>query len=242
MIQVGYKTDKGKMRGNNEDSLFVMDTENIYIVADGVGGHNSGQLASRTAVEKISEYTLLNSIQEVKNEADLKNYFLQCLREVNRIIYSLANTSVENSGMATTVVILYLLSNKAYIANVGDSRAYVIRNGQISQITEDHTYVNELLKEGSITKAQAETHPHKNMITRALGGEETILPDFFQLVTEKDDILILCSDGLYGEVTQEEICFHAEKEISMNDLCSNLVDLANGKGGSDNITVICIKI
>ena len=242
MIQVGFKTDKGKRRENNEDSLFVMQEQNIYVVADGVGGHNSGQLASITAVKVISEYFKTNPIKKNQDEVAFKDYFLQCFRDVNAIIYHMANTSLENVGMATTAVLLNLSDDKAYLANVGDSRAYIIRNGQLNQITEDHTYVNELFKEGSITRAEAEAHPQKNMITRALGGEENILPDFFQLETYKNDIFILCSDGLHGEVSSDEICRIVTEANSMNGLSTDLVNLANSNGGSDNITVICLKI
>lgn len=242
MIQVGFKTDKGKMRDNNEDSLFIMNEENIFIVADGVGGHNSGQLASSTAVKIISEYIKTNPIQKNLKNHEFRSYFLQCLKEANGIIYNMANHSIENAGMATTAVILFISDEKAYCINVGDSRAYIIRDGKIKQITDDHTYVNELFKEGSITRAEVETHPHKNMITRALGAELNILPDFFEMSIYRNDIFILCSDGLHGEVSYEEICRVTNEASSMDALSNDLINLANNKGGSDNITVICLKI
>lgn len=242
MTQVGFKTDKGKKRGSNEDSLFIMAEQNIFIVADGVGGHNSGKLASLTAVNKICDFINSHPIHLVNDEKKLKNYFLQCLREANEVIYNIANTTIENAGMATTAVILYIYDGQAYLVNIGDSRAYIIRDKQISQITEDHTYVNELYKEGKITRAEAEIHPQKNMITRAIGGDENIIPDFFRLKVYKNDILILCTDGLHGEVSSEEICSIATKASSMDDMSSALIDLANSNGGNDNITVICIKI
>jgi Serine/threonine protein phosphatase len=242
MTQVGFKTDKGKKRDRNEDSLFVMPKENIYIVADGVGGQNSGELASSMAVKGIAEYIKANPVNDITDEEALKAHFLECMKKVNLEIYQTALFSVKNAGMATTVVLLYLSGSNAYIVNVGDSRAYIYRDGQISQITEDHTYVNELVKGGSITKEQAETHPQKNMITRALGGESKVLPDFYRLETCKNDILILCTDGLYGELSSEEISSLAAASDSMSELSKKLVRQANGHGGNDNITVICLKI
>lgn len=242
MTQVGFKTDKGKKRGRNEDSLFVMPQEDIYIVADGVGGQNSGELASSMAVKSIAEYIKAKPLHDILDEMELKGYFLECMKSVNQTIYKTAQHSPENAGMATTVVLLHLTNGNAYIVNVGDSRAYICRDGLISQVTEDHTYVNELVKGGSITKEQAETHPQKNMITRALGGEEKILPDFYRLETIKNDIIILCTDGLYGEVSEEDICGMAAASNSMSALSKSLVQSANVHGGNDNITVICLKI
>lgn len=242
MTQVGFKTDKGRKRGRNEDSLFVMPREEIYIVADGVGGQNSGELASTMAVKGIAEYIKSRPLQGMESEEELQSYFLDCMKLVNGQIYQAAKQSVENAGMATTAVLLYLNGKTAYFINLGDSRAYIYRDGQISQVTEDHSYVNELVKGGSITKAQAESHPQKNMITRALGGDEKVLPDFYRLDTMKDDIILLCTDGLYGEVTAEEICGLAAQTSSMSTLSSNLVERANENGGHDNITVICLKI
>jgi len=194
------------------------------------------------AVKTIAEYIKARPLRGIDDEKQLKDYFMDCMITANKEIYHAARLSEENAGMATTVVMLYLSGSHAYIINVGDSRAYIIRDGRISQITEDHTFVNELVKGGSITRAQAEIHPHKNLITRALGGEERILPDFYRLETKKKDIFILCTDGLYGEVTAEEICEMAASTSSMSALSSKLVQHANKHGGNDNITVICVKI
>ena len=242
MTQIGFKTDKGKKRDRNEDSLFVLPQEDIYIVADGVGGQNAGEIASAMAVKGIAEYIKERPLRGIEDEAELKKYFLDCMRSINQVIYDTAKQSAENTGMATTVVLLHLTRGNAYFINVGDSRAYICRDGLILQVTEDHTYVNELVKGGSITKAQAEIHPHKNMITRALGGEDKILPDFYRLETYKNDIIILCTDGLYGEVSQEEICDMAAASNSMSELSRDLIQRANQNGGNDNITVICLRL
>ena len=241
MMQVGFKTDKGKKRHRNEDSLFVMPQESIYIVADGVGGQNSGELASSMAVKLIAEYIKAKPL-DTNDAKELRSYFLDCMNHANQGIYRAARISAENAGMATTIVLLHLNNENAYIVNVGDSRAYICRDGRISQITEDHTYVNELVKDGSITKAQAEFHPQKNMITRALGGEEKVLPDFYRMEVKKKDIIILCTDGLYGDVPAEETRGMIAASDSMSALSSSLVQRANRNGGNDNITVICLKI
>lgn len=242
MVQIGFRTDKGKRRETNEDSLFVMPEQDIYIVADGVGGHNSGEIASMMAVKHIAEYIKLNPIHDRNNYNYIKTYFYNCLKHVNELIYRAARNSAEHAGMATTAVILCLSEQKAFFVNIGDSRAYLVRNQRIEQITEDHTFVNALLKEGSITKEEADNHPQKNMITRALGGEEKILPDFYEMDILKQDIILLCTDGLYGEVSQQDMALVASEACSMSRLSADLVDLANKNGGNDNITIICIKI
>ncbi|WP_027398252.1 Stp1/IreP family PP2C-type Ser/Thr phosphatase [Anaerovorax odorimutans] len=242
MVQVGFKTDKGKKRKNNEDSLFVIPEYKTYIVADGVGGHNSGEIASRTAVSSIAEYIKSNPFDEIYEEEYLREYFLTCLKHVNEKIYKISLENRQHSGMATTIVILFIKDGKAYIINVGDSRAYIIRNKSIIQITQDHTYVNELLKNGSITIQQAKIHPQKHMITRALGGDIDIYPDFYQIEIKEKDIFILCTDGLYSEVEEDKICELAIKNNTMSSLSNELIKLANKNGGNDNITVVCLKI
>ncbi len=133
MAQVGFKTDKGKKRDRNEDSLFVMPQEDIYIVADGVGGQNSGELASSMAVKTIAEYIKARPLRDINDEKQLKAYFMDCMINANKEIYNAARLSEENAGMATTAVMLYLSAGQAYIINVGDSRAYIFRDGRISQ-------------------------------------------------------------------------------------------------------------
>jgi serine/threonine protein phosphatase PrpC len=242
VMQIGFKTDIGQRRENNEDSLFLLPEQNIYMVADGVGGHNSGEVASMTAVDSIAQYVKAHPMDGLLSDESIGNYFLECIQQVNKKIFTLAKENPDLAGMATTIVILYLYENNAYFTNVGDSRAYIIRSGELIQVTEDHTYVNELLRNGSITEEEAAVHPRKNMITRALGGEEKIHPDYYKYTVLEDDIIILCSDGLYGEINPEDILHMAAEAEDMDQLSTSLVDLANANGGSDNITIICIKI
>ena len=240
MISVGFKTDKGMLRGGNEDSLFVLPEQQLYIVADGVGGHNSGELASRLTVGYIAQYVAINKISTVRNESELKEYLNKCLQGANELVYGKAEG--ENAGMATTVVLCYLREGKAYVVNVGDSRAYLFRDGVIRQISEDHTYVNEMVKRGIMSPEEAEVSPNKNMITRAIGAEAEVKPDYFNFNTYPGDTIILCTDGLYGEASDDDIAELTAQATTMHQLAADLVKAANTHGGHDNVSVVCIKI
>lgn len=239
---VGFKTDKGQLRGSNEDSVFVMPEQNLYIVADGVGGHNAGELASRMAVGYMAQYVALHPLSEIKTKRELKRYFKTCFEGANELVYASAAERSENTGMATTSVLCYIRGGWAYIVNVGDSRAYLVRDGVIRQATEDHSYVNEMVRSGAITAEEAKQRSDSNMITRAIGGEKSIKPDFFQFEVCTGDVIILCTDGLYGELSEAAMHDIVAGTRSMHRLAKNLVDEANRQGGRDNISVICIKV
>lgn len=241
-MDVGFKTDKGRLRMNNEDACFVMISDKVFIVADGVGGGNAGEIASRTCVNEIAKYIENNHINELGNKYAVVNHLQECLDSTNEKIYTLANTYEENSGMATTLSLLYITKKEAFIANVGDSRVYIIRDGQLSQLTEDHTYVNTLVKAGVLSKEQAEIDDRKNVITKALGANYSVEPDFFQVEIMEDDVFLICTDGLYNEVSENQIITTISESENMSDACRQLVDLANNHGGHDNITIICLKI
>ena len=242
MVEVGFKSDKGLKRKNNEDAFFVIPESNVFMVADGVGGNNSGDIASRTTISRIAEFIRNNALSGASGETGIYDYFRQCLEDVNKNVYDMSKRSPENTGMATTVTIAYLEGDNAHVVNVGDSRAYLYSSGILTQITEDHTYVNALIKEGAITKEEAQFHAKKNVITRAVGGEAVISPDFFSVEVKPGDILVLCTDGLYGEIGDENINRLLTSGGSMEEICTNLVNKANQCGGHDNITVICLKL
>jgi len=242
MIEVGFKSDKGLKRINNEDAFFVIPEENIFMVADGVGGNNAGEIASRTTISKAVEYVRKNTIRKDFTEDEIKTYFNNCVQKINRDIYELSQLQPENNGMATTVSIVYVVGNRSYVLNVGDSRVYLYRDETLSQITEDHTYVNALLRKGLITKEEAQFHEKKNIITKAIGGEAVTSPDIFGVDIKPEDIIILCTDGLHGEIGDETVSKIVKEGGSMQELCVNLVNKANQCGGRDNITVICLKI
>ncbi len=241
-MEVGFKSDKGVLRTNNEDACFVLLPDKVYVVADGVGGGNSGEIASRTAVNEIASYVKTHPISKMQTRDQIVGYFQVCLESTNRKIFNLAHTYSENTGMATTLVIVYVRSGKAYIANVGDSRVYAYRGGVLQQLTEDHTYVNTLVKAGILTKQQAEKDERKNVITKAIGAEAEIEPDYFQVEIKKDDVFIICTDGLYDEVENNEIVQVIDNSRSVSDMCTELIAHANKNGGHDNITVISLRV
>lgn len=241
-MEVGFKTDKGLRRSNNEDACFVMKNDQVFIVADGVGGNNSGEIASRTAVNEIANFIEEHPLSEVKSSKKVKEYFQECMKDVNFKVLELSQRFEENKGMATTVVIAYIIKDKLYIVNVGDSRGYIFRDGELIQLTDDHTYVNTLLKAGLISETEAVNHENKNMITRAVGAEHTIDADFFIFSIEVGDIILICTDGLYGEVCESDLINEFNREKSMSDMCNELVALANDNGGNDNITMIVLKV
>ena len=144
--------------------------------------------------------------------------------------------------MATTAAVVYTRGGIAYIANVGDSRVYLFRNGELVQLTEDHTYVNTLLNAGIISEEQAAMDSRKNVITKALGAEETVEPDFFQVDITPEDIFLLCTDGLYDEVSEDEMKNILKKKASMSDVCADMIKAANENGGHDNITIIALRV
>ena len=241
-MEVGFRTDKGKKRTNNEDACYVLLPEKAYVICDGVGGGNSGEIASRTAVSEIAGYIMDKPISSVSDKYELVNYLQDALEHANSKIFEMANNYVENTGMATTCVVLHIAEDKAYIANIGDSRAYIFRDGQLCQLTEDHTYVNTLVKAGILSKEEAEVDERKNVITRALGAEVSVEPDYFQVDIFEGDIFVICTDGLYDEVESAEMVEILNKRLSMSDTAYELIARANENGGHDNITVICLRV
>ena len=246
MLQIGFKCNRGVVRKNNEDACFVIPNQDVYIVADGVGGNNSGEIASRSAVECLAAFVKANELELCTSPEEIFGFLSEAIAIANETVYEKGKSDPACRGMATTVVMTYIKDGSAYLANVGDSRAYLFREGRLKRITKDHTYVNELIDKGLITEKDAESHSQKNVITKALGAEQGVEPDFYKVNLAGRDIMMLCSDGLYGEVGEEkitEMLGRADSEgILMNDLCADLVDEAILAGGRDNITVICIRI
>ena len=242
----GFRTDTGKQRDGNEDALLLLPKYGIYAVADGVGGQNSGEVASRKAMSVIEEFLAANPLTGADNlegkyrENWLKSYFQRCLQRVNSEIMKQAASDPAMNRMATTLVLMFLDMESVYILNVGDSRAYILRNGLMTQLTEDHSYVNKLINAGTLTKSEARIHPQKNIITKALGSIKNPDPDFYRFDLHEGDRLLLCTDGLHGELTDDEITEILLEKNDLDTICRMLVDAANKNGGHDNITVICV--
>lgn len=239
-MKVYYDTNKGLMRENNEDNLIVEETDryNLFAVADGMGGHKAGEVASSLAIDIIRECFKKSCEQE---SFQPPSFIINSVQSANDKIREEALKKEECSGMGTTITmaVIDLDLNIAYIGNVGDSRAYILKNNEIAQITDDHTYVNELLKEGKITKGEAKHHPKRNVITRAVGSEEYVHADIFEVELFENDVILLCTDGLTTHLTDEKIR-DTLMEYGSSESVQKLIKLANDNGGTDNITIIIV--
>lgn len=244
MVRFGVESDKGKVRDINEDSFKVISgiegLPDTFIVADGMGGHNSGEIASRMAVDLSEEHLLKFSQPDADDEA-IKSFICSMMTEVNKCIHSKAKESEENFGMGTTFVIGMFLKGKLFIGHVGDSRAYLLRDNSLQRLTTDHSYIEELIKNGSLSREEARNHPKKNVITRALGCEENVEIDTYCVDVNNDDIFVFCTDGLTNMLSENEILSIINNNEEPQAICGELVKLANERGGEDNITVIVVK-
>lgn len=236
-------SDIGRHRDKNQDGYYLSDESEdpIYIVADGMGGHKCGEIASSMALDSVIKRFKDNK-EPLSNKDDILKLIKTSMEAANIKIYLKSLEMVECKGMGTTMTLAYIFKDKILIGHVGDSRAYIIRDKKIYQITEDHSYINELLKNGTITLQEAKEHPKKNMITRALGVSSIVEVDIIQKKYKKDDILLLCSDGLFNMLSEVEITGVFNEESSMVKCSQTLIDMANEKGGFDNITVIVVKL
>lgn len=234
-LEVCCKTDIGKVRTHNEDSLIVLELGDMHVlaVADGLGGHAAGEVASKVALIEIENY--LRAHLGIENQRETMH---QAIAKANKEVFSLSKENPEYAGMGTTLVLALVTGNTVLLANIGDSRAYVIENG-IRQITKDHSLVQELVDNKLITETEAFGHPRKNVITRTLGTEENVLPDFYQETAS--GMLLLCSDGLSDMLTDGEILEVTTSAPDLTAACTSLIDLANAKGGRDNITAIMAR-
>lgn len=242
MITAYAKSDKGKVREINQDYYYIstsLDEVQLYILADGMGGYNGGEIASSLAVETAKKY-VENNFKEIEKDRDSIIQLLgSSIEYANMVVYEKSKEKPELQGMGTTLEICLVYNNKVYIGHVGDSRIYRIRKQFIRKLTQDHSYVQKLVKEGTITKEQAEHHPQKNMLMKALGCNAFVEPDVMVKGFLKDDILIICSDGLSNLVDQQTMYEMASK--NMEQATKDLVKLANERGGYDNITVVIVK-
>lgn len=234
-------TDIGKARSINQDSYAVEMLEDaetgILLVCDGMGGVKGGEIASSIAVKTIMD-SLKTKIKPKMSKQNIKNALDEAIKKANSSIVSRALEEQALLGMGTTCVCAVVCENAVTIANVGDSRAYVVENEKLRQISEDHSLVNNLVKAGEITPEEAAMHPKKNIITRALGVDEDVEIDYFNVDIKEDMYLILCSDGLTNEVSDIEICYEVVNSITEKEACEALRDIANKRGGHDNITIV----
>ncbi len=223
-------SDKGKKREKNEDSVYAAD--GLFVVADGMGGHSAGEIASSMATQIISDCLL--GVKE-----NFREEITDAVACANSKIYAAAEG--ELSGMGTTVDVCVYDGKYIHIGHVGDSRVYIIKNGTLNQITVDHSYVEMLLQKGEITKAEAKNYPMKNMITRAVGVSGGVSADYYETAFGENDVLLMCTDGLTNAVSEEQILEIVNGEKELSQAAENLVNAANENGGPDNITVIIAR-
>ena len=242
-------THVGRQRQHNEDALLVAQDARLFLVADGMGGHAAGEIASRIAVDSITEFIVHTKEDDGTWPHAYDEHFR---RATNRLMAALrlANTRVLEAmrkdarlrGMGTTVVACMSDGETMSVAHVGDSRAYLVREGKLSRLTNDHSWVFEQVQAGMLTEAEAEKHPLRNVITRALGGALSVTPDAAEVVSQPGDVYLLCSDGLTGMVPEDEILrLVSENAANLEIACQQLIDVANQRGGLDNITAVLVK-
>jgi serine/threonine protein phosphatase PrpC len=237
------RTDTGRVRPHNEDYVDFFAPPDpqerarkgaIYLVADGMGGHQAGEVASRGAVELVIQRYYADTSRDVGTS------LVRALQAANKQIHAQAQADPSKSGMGTTLVAAVILGRKVYVANVGDSRAYLINKTSMTQITEDHSWVEEQVRAGLLTQEQAKRHPQRNLVTRALGSKPSVEVDLFEGALGKGDTLLLCSDGLTGRVEDHEIAAIV-RDHPPSEAARILVAAANERGGSDNITVLIVS-
>ncbi|MFS0839422.1 Stp1/IreP family PP2C-type Ser/Thr phosphatase [Paenibacillus sp. 1P03SA] len=232
-------TDTGRVRSVNEDRAVIQHDVggfSLAIVADGMGGHQAGDVASQMTIDIIREE--LKSLSSAMTVEECELAVKEAIRSTNRKVFEYASAREELQGMGTTVVVLLASGQRAILGHIGDSRAYKINGPSILRLTEDHSLVNELLKNGQLTPDEAERHPRRNVLTRALGTEPDAQPDVRHLSLESGDILLLCSDGLSGMVDDQTILSIVRGEAELEAIAQSLLQAALDAGGDDNITII----
>lgn len=247
-IRCAAETDTGRVREKNEDSYLVKEEFGLYVVADGMGGHVGGKMASSLSVKTVGE-AVEKSFERIVDGAGVMplasspvpRLLADAVRAACQAVFEAAQEDPELQGMGTTVTAMLVLSQRAFLAHVGDSRCYLQRNDRVIQVTDDHSLVNEQIKAGLITPEQARSSRLKNIITRSVGFERDVAVDTFALPVQTGDKFLMCSDGLANFVDDTEIGV-ALSEMQLDVVPTAMVDLANERGGDDNITVICLAI
>ncbi len=237
MIQYEYITDSGKVRDHNEDSVIIVENQNgeyLLAVADGMGGHLCGEVASSLAISHIGER--FRSLSSVGNKEDAINWLKEVVSEINVLIFKYTEEHPESTGMGTTFVTAILTKDFLLYGNLGDSSGFAIKGGKLQKITEDHTLVNLLVKAGDLTEEEAKTHPRKNVLMKALGSMASVEMDIFDVETDVEGIL-LCSDGLTNMLDVDKINKVLNEDLSIQEKLQKLVYKCNNRGGNDNISI-----
>ena len=241
--QFAGKTDIGRVRQGNEDALFSDEERGVFIVADGMGGHVAGEVASQMVAETVG-LGVSGAVEEGLRGSDLEARTLELIKEANRKILERADNEPEKRGMGTTLTLLTILPESVYLMDqVGDSRAYLLRDGVLRQITRDHTVVQQQVDRGALTPEQAREHPLSHILTRALGTENSVEADTYGDSTELGDLFLLCSDGLSGMLPDDQIHeILSNPTEDLQEIADALIDAANRAGGLDNVTALVVKV
>ncbi len=240
-MEFSYLTDPGQVRDHNEDSVTIVKNETgeiLMAVADGMGGHKGGEIASSIAITHIGKRFVDTS--SVGNKEDAINFLKEIVSEANMLIYKYTENNPESSGMGTTIVMALITKEFLLFGNIGDSSGFVIKNKKIYKITNDHTLVNLLVASGELTKEQAQHHPRKNVLMRALGASISVEMDVFDVETDIDGIL-LCSDGLTNMLDETSIEAVLDSDMDIDSKTQKLINKANNRGGTDNISVAYLQ-
>lgn len=236
-METAYLTDPGKVRDHNEDSVIIIRNEqNEYLlaVADGMGGHKAGEVASSIAISHIGKR--FRELGRVGNKEDAINWIKEVVSEANVLIYRYTEENPESTGMGTTIVLAVLTSDFLLFGNIGDSSGYVMKGSKLHKITTDHTLVNLLVKSGELTPEEAREHPRKNVLMKALGAQTTVEMDVFDVETDVEGIF-LCSDGLTNMLEDSQIERVLSEELTAEEKAQKLIYKSNNRGGNDNISV-----
>lgn len=241
-MKVFAKTDIGKAREINEDSYYVSTDEEelkLYIVADGMGGYNGGEVASKLAITSVKNYLTSNFPEIEHDKINIQELIRSAMEYANMVVYEESKNKEDLSGMGTTLDVCLVHGNRVYIGHVGDSSVYRIRKNIIRKLTVDHSYVEKLVKDGTITREESYNHPKKNMLMKALGCTPYVEPDVCVKGFLKEDVLLMASDGLTNMIKDKEIYTIIKQDVEKAS--GELVDMANNLGGYDNITVVVIE-
>lgn len=238
-------TDKGKVRSENQDSYIIENCDKrkcvIAVICDGMGGAKAGDLASRLSSKEFVSRVYESLAAPRLLMGNIEKLLRDSCADANGVVYEYSRFDANYSGMGTTLVGGIITRRKACLVNVGDSRAYYLSDEGIRQISRDHSYVEELVSMGAITKEEAAHHPKKNIITRALGVDASVEADYFECPLHRGDGILLCSDGLSNMVSDKEIHDHFKENVLPEDVCSKLMALALARGARDNVSIVLIK-
>ena len=240
-MEYSYLTDPGKVRDHNEDSVTIVKNDSgeiLLILADGMGGHKGGEIASSIAVTHIGKR--FTEITTVGNREDSINFLKEIVSEANMLLYKYSSENPESQGMGTTLVMALLTKDFLLYGNIGDSSGYAIKDGKMYKITNDHTLVNLLVKSGELTEEAAKNHPKKNVLMRALGANMSVEMDVFDVERDVEGIF-LCSDGLSNMLSIDQIESVLNSSLPIDDKLQKLINKANNRGGTDNISVAYLK-